>query len=73
MELRALSMALRRPFHIYSIQSANGEPLVIDASLEASGALSAVEPIRLSYHLHSYALGEHYNLVVPIEPPDDED
>ena len=23
------------------------------------------EPIRLSYHLHYYALGEHYNEVVP--------
>jgi OTU domain-containing protein 6 len=63
LELRALSMALRRPFHVYSIQSTNGEPLVIDSSLEASEAV-AVEPIRLSYHLHYYALGEHYNSVV---------
>jgi OTU domain-containing protein 6 len=68
LELRALSMALRRPIHVYSIQTTTtGQPVIIDASLESSE--EATEPIRLSYHLHYYALGEHYNRVVPTEQP----
>jgi uncharacterized protein YcfL len=88
-------MALRRPVHIYSIQTR--EPVIIDASAAAVAASSSssivsddqeattstsnyvVEPIRLSYHLHYYALGEHYNRVVAAgesttvsSPPEDE-
>lgn len=59
LELRALSLALDRPIHVYSVQS-GAEPLKIDA-----GAGNDDSPIRLSYHLHYYALGEHYNQVVP--------
>jgi OTU domain-containing protein 6 len=94
LELRAISMALRRPVHIYSIQTR--EPVIIDASAAAVAASSSssfvsddqeattstsnhvAEPIRLSYHLHYYALGEHYNRVVAAEsttvssPPEDE-
>jgi len=67
LELRALSLALGRPFHIYSIQTTRGAPLVIDAAVSGISH-AAAEPIRLSYHLHYYALGEHYNRVVPKEP-----
>lgn len=57
-ELRALSRALKRPIHVYSVQS-GGKPLEIH-----DDSTSEENPIRLSYHLHYYALGEHYNQVV---------
>lgn len=55
-ELRALSLALERPIIVYSAHSV--EPVKIHMEFED------VEPIRLSYHLHYYSLGEHYNCVV---------
>jgi len=58
LELRVLGMALDRPVEVYSVPSGR-EPLVIHESDN--------EPIRLSYHLHYYALGEHYNQVVEKE------
>jgi len=57
LELRALGIALSRPIFVYSVQS-GAKPLAI---YEAEGG---AEPIQLSYHLHYYALGEHYNQVV---------
>ena len=69
LELRALSMALNRPIYVYSLNSGK-EPLKIlpptyvssDGDGDGDGDTNA---IRLSYHLHYYALGEHYNQVVP--------
>jgi OTU domain-containing protein 6 len=61
LELRVLSKALGRPIHVYSIQSQH--PLVVE---EETTDGSILEPIRLSYHLHYYALGEHYNHVVSV-------
>jgi len=57
LELQALAIALDRPIFVYSLQSGN-KPLAIheDASCK--------DPILLSYHLHYYALGEHYNQVI---------
>lgn len=55
-ELRALSLALERPIVVYSAQQV--DPLQIHMEYEEK------EPIRLSYHLHYYSLGEHYNAVV---------
>ena len=55
LELRAIGMSLDRPIHVYSMQSGTA-PLTIHESDN--------EPIRLSYHLHYYALGEHYNQVL---------
>jgi OTU domain-containing protein 6 len=71
LELRALSFMLHRPIIIYS----TNPPLTIGDNDErhddnhgeqdqAAAAAASVEPIRLSYHLHYYALGEHYNHVV---------
>jgi OTU domain-containing protein 6 len=67
LELRALSLAFQRPIVVYS----TGPPLMIggggddDDVMENDQARdNTVEPIRLSYHLHYYALGEHYNRVV---------
>lgn len=59
LELRALSLALDRPIYVYSVQAGNS-PLKIDGSLGTDK-----DPIILSYHLHYYALGEHYNHIVP--------
>jgi OTU domain-containing protein 6 len=61
LELRALSMALRRPVIVYSAQSL--KPLVIEHAEEQGDAVQD-NPIRLSYHLNYYSLGEHYNRVV---------
>jgi OTU domain-containing protein 6 len=59
LELRALGMALDRPIHVYSVQSGN-KPLAIHDDHDNNGK----KPILLSYHLHYYALGEHYNQVI---------
>jgi len=59
LELRALSLALHKHIIVYSAQSR--EPLTIKPE---DGGNDDEEPIRLSYHLHYYALGEHYNQVV---------
>ena len=58
LELRALSMALERPMIVY--QALTADPLQIDSGSQNDDD----DPIRLSYHRHYYALGEHYNRVV---------
>ena len=61
LELRALSMALKRPVWVYSATNPRN-PLIV----HADGVVNEDDnPIRVSYHQHYYALGEHYNLVVP--------
>lgn len=65
-ELRALSLALKRPIIVYSAQTV--EPLQIHVD-----EYGDKEPIRLSYHLHYYSLGEHYNCVVVKKNEDDEE
>ena len=50
-------MALSKQVHVYSAQSPKA--LIIGEEV------SDDNPIQLSYHLHYYALGEHYNQVVP--------
>lgn len=83
LELRAISMALQRPIHVYSVTTATaalsggnrgGGPLVIDDSRHDDdnqdsdiSSNNSNNPIRLSYHLKYYALGEHYNHVVPVK------
>jgi OTU domain-containing protein 6 len=71
LELRALSIALKRPVVVYSAQSP--EPLRIEeqqregeSEFSSSGDDDNDDPIRLSYHRSYYALGEHYNQVVPV-------
>ena len=59
LELKALSMALSKQVHVYSAQS--------PTALVIGEEVADENPIRLSYHLHHYALGEHYNQVVPKE------
>lgn len=67
LELRALSLALKRPIEVYSVE--RSEPLVLG---HADDDEDHKEPIRLSYHLHYYALGEHYNQVVPSNEGDEQ-
>lgn len=59
LELRVLSVALQKHILVYSAQTK--EPLLIRPD---GGEADDDKPIRLSYHLHYYALGEHYNQVV---------
>jgi hypothetical protein len=66
LELRTLGMALDLPILVYSLQSGS-KPLAIhddDERNDDDGGKNNKTPIRLSYHLHYYALGEHYNQVV---------
>jgi OTU domain-containing protein 6 len=62
LELRALGMALDRPIQVYSLQMGS-KPLSIHDEQRNEGKTTKA-PIRLSYHLHYYALGEHYNQIV---------
>jgi OTU domain-containing protein 6 len=63
-ELRALSQALNRPIIVYS---ATAPPLVMKGLSfegEEENPLSEFKkPLRVTYHRHYYALGEHYNYV----------
>mmetsp|Transcript_7444 Transcript_7444/g.10651 ORF Transcript_7444/g.10651 Transcript_7444/m.10651 type:complete len:308 (-) Transcript_7444:8-931(-) len=64
LELRALAIALDKTIVVYSADSA---PLYIcKEEGEGSGNTGDEEDdvIRLSYHRHYYALGEHYNSVI---------
>lgn len=60
LEIRALCESLGRKIMIYA---ADG-PVV--AMGEDTVKNTALQPLRLAYHRHYYALGEHYNSVVPI-------
>ncbi|CAJ1950304.1 unnamed protein product [Cylindrotheca closterium] len=70
LELRALSLALERPIHVFSVQSGT-KPLEIDG-----GSGKGKEPLLLSYHLHYYALERRllwfhcfrYNNIFLIQP-----
>lgn len=55
LELRALSEGLKRPLVVYSA----AQPKLV------MGDADGENPVLLSYHLHYYSLGEHYNQVVP--------
>ena len=59
MELQALCHCLRAQVHVYRADAA--EPIVMGAEYSTAG--SDMEPLRLTYHLHYYAMGEHYNAV----------
>jgi OTU domain-containing protein 6 len=56
-EIQALSKSLKRQIHI--IQA--------DSPLLKIGEEFLGEPLRISYHKHSFGLGEHYNSVCAID------
>mmetsp|Transcript_6142 Transcript_6142/g.9335 ORF Transcript_6142/g.9335 Transcript_6142/m.9335 type:complete len:239 (-) Transcript_6142:115-831(-) len=59
LEIQALSLALERPLVVYS---ATSPPITMGEHFAENAGNNA---IHLSYHRHYYALGEHYNKVVP--------
>jgi OTU domain-containing protein 6 len=73
-ELRALSQALNRTIIVYSasapplimngVSSLTGEEEEEGVTLSTLSASTIKEPLRVSYHRHYYALGEHYNCVI---------
>ena len=60
-EIRALSECLQRVIYIYEANAP-----VIKMGEEHHNRYSTEEPIRLTYHKHYYALGEHYNSVTTL-------
>ena len=68
LELRALSIALNQPIYVYSVNSGNKPLKIVPPTYEENNNNDDNDDsdnvIRLSYHLHYYALGEHYNQVV---------
>jgi len=63
LELRALAKGLDKTIIVYSAESA---PLIIhgDDHTTESHTDDNVNTLKLSFHKHYYALGEHYNSVV---------
>lgn len=66
-ELRALATALERPIRVYS---ADAPPLTMGEEYDAGENDDNV--VRLSFHRHYYALGEHYNAVEKATDDDDD-
>jgi hypothetical protein len=62
LEIKALVNQLRVPIHIYTS----------DAPVVKMGQEFAEEEDELlvAFHKHAYALGEHYNSIVPVDAPD---
>jgi len=67
LEIRALSECLNRAIHIYCADTT----LLISAASDGEGSSNdEVQPIRVSYHRHFFALGEHYSSVIPSSTAD---
>jgi OTU domain-containing protein 6 len=60
LEIKAISAALQRPILVYS---ANAPVLCMN---DAEASLEDVPPLRITFHRHYFALGEHYNSVMPM-------
>ena len=60
LEIRALCCCLERRILVYSADSP-----VLTMGEEVVGAAAEKQPLKLAYHRHYYALGEHYNSVTP--------
>lgn len=66
LEIRALCEGLKRPIIVYSSE---GPPLTMGSEFGKSeeGDGEPEGSLMLSFHRHYYALGEHYNSVIPKE------
>ena len=62
LEIQALCSSLKRTMMIYSADA----PVIIMG--EEHNTLDNL-PLKLAYHRHFYALGEHYNSIAPIVKP----
>ncbi len=60
-ELQALAHVLQVPVRVHS---AAAPPLLV--GWDEYGGGGAVQPLEVTYHLHYYALGEHYNSTAPL-------
>jgi len=58
LEIRALSLALRRQIWVHRVNS----PVV---KMGADEGFDARDALHLSFHEHQFALGEHYNSCIP--------
>lgn len=58
-ELNAIAAALKVPIWVYEV----GRPVL---KMGEEGEETAA-PLKVTYHRHFYALGEHYNSVKPLE------
>ncbi|KAL7500319.1 hypothetical protein ACHAWT_010485 [Skeletonema menzelii] len=68
LELRALSEALKVPIVVFSAESpplTMGEEHYPDGEDSEGKDWSKKKAVLLSFHRHYYALGEHYNSVIP--------
>ncbi|KAG7401098.1 OTU domain-containing protein 6B [Phytophthora boehmeriae] len=61
LELRALACALRKPIEVFQ---AEGDVLTMGGEF-ADEEDPNTKPLQLTYHLHYYTLGEHFNSVTP--------
>lgn len=57
LELRALACALETPIHVFSAEA--------DVISMGDEFAAMRQPLQLTYHLHYYTLGEHFNSVAP--------
>lgn len=64
LEIRALCFALHRKITIYSADSP-----VLTMGDDNTGSDESLPSLQVAYHQHYYALGEHYNSVIPKEEP----
>ncbi|CAH0492210.1 unnamed protein product [Peronospora farinosa] len=62
LELRALACALQTPIEVFA---AEGDVLVMGEEFGNEDDASAPK-LQLTYHLHYYTLGEHFNSVTPL-------
>jgi OTU domain-containing protein 6 len=58
-EIQALADALKTPIEVYAANQAK-------TTMGEVFGEQGLEPLRVSYHRQYYALGEHYNSVVPV-------
>ena len=62
LEVTALAAALQMPIHVYSADA----PILVTNGFTAAESTTAV-PLKITYHRHYFALGEHYNSVTSAE------
>jgi OTU domain-containing protein 6 len=61
-EINAISSRLKVPIWVYEVDRP-----VLKMGAEHEDSENGVLPLKISYHRHFYALGEHYNSVKQIE------
>jgi OTU domain-containing protein 6 len=68
-EIQAISASLRKAIFVYSADAPTikmGEQFLDINGDDTTGYGTSLSPLRLTYHKHYYALGEHYNSAVAL-------